>query len=210
MSLEIVTLVLGDLLNNTYVIADPQSGDAAVIDPAMDSQPVLDLVAQRGWQLRAVWLTHAHFDHIAGVRQVVDSQTPTLPVGLHPADLPLYRRGGGAADFGLAIPPAPEPAIHFEHGQVLTLGASTLEVRFSPGHTPGHVVIYAPDAGVAFCGDVIFRGSVGRTDLPGGSHRQLIGSIQTQILTLPRETRLFCGHGPETSVGEEIRDNPFL
>lgn len=210
MSLEIVSLELGPLANNTYLLADSASGEAAVIDPAMDSQQVLDRVAGRGWTLRYIWLTHAHFDHIAGVQQIASSRTPAVPVALHPLDLPLYHNSGGARNFGITIPPVPEPAIRFEHGQTLALGASRLEVRLTPGHTPGHVVLYAPEDGVVFCGDVIFRGSVGRTDLPGGDHGRLITSIRSQILTLPPQTRLLCGHGPETSVGDEIRDNPFL
>ena len=96
------------------------------------------------------------------------------------------------------------------HRQSLTIGEILVEVRHTPGHTPGHVVFYAPSAGVVFCGDLIFYGSVGRTDLPGGNHRQLIESIQAQILSLPPQTRLFSGHGPETTVGDEIANNPFL
>lgn len=210
MSLEIVSLELGPLANNTYLLADSASGEAAVIDPAMGSQSVLGAATKRGWKLRFIWLTHAHFDHIAGVQRVACAQVPALPVGLHPLDLPLYRNLGDAAKFGMRIEAGPEPTIRFEHGQALALGASRLEVRFTPGHTPGHVVFYAPDEGVVFCGDLIFQGSIGRTDLPGGDYDQLIASIQTQILTLPPQTRLLSGHGPESSVAEEIRNNPFL
>lgn len=210
MSLTITALELGPLANNTYLLVDSRSGDAAVIDPALGSQRVLDVAAGRGWQFRFIWLTHAHFDHMAGVHQIASSQQPALPVGLHPLDLPLYRNRGDAVKFGMRIDPGPEPSITFAHGQILALGDSRLEVRFTPGHTPGHVVLYAPDEGIAFCGDVIFQGSIGRTDLPGGDYDQLIASIQSQILTLPPHTRLLCGHGPETSVADEIRYNPFL
>ena len=96
------------------------------------------------------------------------------------------------------------------HRQALTIGETLVEVRHTPGHTPGHVVFYVPSEGVVFCGDLIFYGSVGRTDLPGGNHRQLIDSIQTQILSLPPQTHLLSGHGPETTVGDEIAANPFL
>ncbi|MFN2144987.1 MAG: MBL fold metallo-hydrolase, partial [Anaerolineales bacterium] len=96
------------------------------------------------------------------------------------------------------------------HGQILTLGSLSFEVRLAPGHTPGHVMFYCAEAGVLFCGDVIFQGSIGRTDLPGGSYPQLIGSITTQVLSLPDETRLLNGHGPETTVGRERVYNPFL
>lgn len=210
MSLEIMTLVLGPIENNTYVIRDRTSGEAAVIDPAIGSQRVLSEIDERGWNVHCIWITHAHFDHIAGAGLIASARTPALPIGLHPLDLPLYHNQGNAREFGLDIQPCPEPTILFEHGQIISLGKSTLEVRFTPGHTPGHVIFYAPQDGVAFCGDVIFRGAIGRTDFPGGNHNQLIASIRTQILTLPPQTRLLCGHGEETTVEDEMRDNPFL
>lgn len=210
MSLEIIALELGPLANNTYIAADSNSGDAVVIDPAMDSQAVLAASSQRGWTLRQIWLTHAHFDHIAGVHLLAVSQTPGLPVALHPADLALYRDLGGARKFGFHIDAGPEPQILLAHQQILSIGEIQFQVRHTPGHTPGHVVFHSPAAGTVFCGDLIFLGSVGRTDLPGGSQRQLIESIQTQILSLPPQTRLLSGHGPETTVADEIRENPFL
>ncbi len=210
MSLEIVPVELGPLSNNTYLIADSQTSRAAVIDPAMDSELVLATAKQRGWQIQYIWLTHAHFDHIAGVHLLAGSRTPPLPVSLHPGDLPLYHDLGGARKFGFHVQAGPEPSVLLAHRQSLTIGEILVEVRHTPGHTPGHVVFYAPSAGVVFCGDLIFYGSVGRTDLPGGNHRQLIESIQAQILTLQPHTRLFSGHGPETTVGEEIAKNPFL
>ncbi len=210
MSLEIVTLVLGPLSNNTYLVSDRKTGDTAVIDPSLGSQEVLDTVKTKGWTLRHIWLTHAHFDHTAGVQLIASSQTPPIPISLHRLDLPLYRESGGARKFGFTIQPGPEPSSYLEHGQILTLGESHLEVRFTPGHTPGHVVFYAPDEDVVFCGDVIFSGSIGRTDLPGGSYQQLLDSIQTQILSLPPLTRLLSGHGPDTTVSKEIDINPYL
>jgi len=210
MSLEIVTLVLGPLANNTYLVSDRKTGDTAVIDPSLGSQEVLDTVRKRGWNLCQIWLTHAHFDHTAGVQLIASSQSPSIPVSLHRLDLPLYRDSGGAKKFGFTIQPGPEPSHFLEDGLILALGDSHLEIRFTPGHTPGHVVIYAPDEDVVFCGDVIFRGSIGRTDLPGGSYQQLLNSIQTQILSLPPQTRLLSGHGPETTVATEISINPYL
>ncbi|HEX7974308.1 MAG TPA: MBL fold metallo-hydrolase [Anaerolineales bacterium] len=108
------------------------------------------------------------------------------------------------------IDPGPEPTVDLAQGQVLHLGGSRLEVRHCPGHTPGHVVFYCEAEKVVFCGDVIFSGSIGRTDLAGGDYDILIDSIRTQILTLPDETRLLPGHGPETTVGMERAYNPFL
>jgi hydroxyacylglutathione hydrolase len=135
---------------------------------------------------------------------------PPPPAALHPADLPLWQAQGGAPLFGMHIEPGPRPELSLAHGQRLQVGAYEFEVRQAPGHTPGHVIFYCAAAGVAFCGDVIFLGSIGRTDLPGGSYGQLMNSIETQVLSLPDATRLLSGHGPETTVEYERRSNPFL
>lgn len=210
MALEIVTLQLGPMENNTYLAADISSKRAVVIDPSFDSELVLEEARLRGWIIEAIWLTHAHFDHIAGVRTLAESAEPPLPVGLHPADLPLWQQGGGARMFGMNIDPGPAPTITFAHGQVLQLGSVRFEVRHTPGHTAGHCTFYAPEALAAFCGDLIFYHGVGRTDLPGGSHEILLDSIHKHILTLPANTRLLSGHGPETTVQEETTENPFF
>ena len=112
--------------------------------------------------------------------------------------------------FGFDIDPGPEPTIDFTHGQILKLGGVEFEVRFTPGHTSGHCILYVSSSRVCFCGDVIFAGSVGRTDFPGSSWEQLVESIKSQVFTLPDDTRLLSGHGPETTVGEEKRSNPFV
>lgn len=210
MPLSILTLSLGPMDNNTYLVADADTRQAAVIDPSFDSQAVLDAAEMHGWQISAIWLTHAHFDHIAGVAAIAAERTPPVPVGLHPDDLVLWRAGGGAKQFGIEIQAGPEPSFFYTHGQQLILGAQRLEVRHTPGHSPGHVIFYAPLDGVVFCGDLIFQRSVGRTDLPGSSHSQLLQSIYQQVFTLPAATRLLPGHGEATTVGEEQAENPFL
>jgi hydroxyacylglutathione hydrolase len=210
MPLEIVHCKLDPMDNNTYLIGDSVSGEAAVIDPSFNSQGAIEKARQRGWTLRAIWLTHAHFDHIAGVGALAQLSVVALTIALHPDDLPLYRQSGGAQLFGIQLEPGPEPAQLLSHSQILRLGEQTLEVRHTPGHTPGHVIFYSAAAGLAFCGDLIFFRGVGRTDLPGSSHAQLLRSIREQVFTLPAETRLLCGHGPETIVGEESRENPFV
>jgi hydroxyacylglutathione hydrolase len=208
--LTIVPLILGPVQTNSYLVADAATGEAVVIDPAWDGQAILVEAQRRNWRIAHLWLTHAHFDHLGGVAAVADALNPPPPVALHPGDYTLWRMEGGASLFGFRIDPGPEPAIELAHGQILRLGSNTLEVRHTPGHTPGHVIFYSQADSLVFCGDVIFRGSIGRTDLPGGDFATLIGSIRTQILTLPDETRLLSGHGPETTVGEERRNNPFL
>ena len=208
--LKIETFVLGPVQTNCYLVADSQSNQAAAIDPAWDGERIVDRAARLGWQIQHIWLTHAHFDHMAGANAIVRALEPPPAVALHPQDLPLWQMKGGAPYFGMNIDPGPEPGEKLAHGQKLQLGQYVFEVRHAPGHTPGHVVFCCHEEKVTFCGDVVFAGSIGRTDLPGGSYATLMNSIQQQILTLPDETRLLSGHGPETTVGRERRGNPFL
>lgn len=210
MPLEIIPFFLGAIENNTYLVAEPLSGSAAVVDPSFDIQPVADEIRRRGWSLTAIWLTHAHFDHIAGVGDLLHALGSTAPVALHPADLPLYHNGGGARLFGFTLSQLPEPKIFLAHDQHILLGAHSLQVRHTPGHTAGHVIFYSADENAAFCGDLIFYHGIGRTDLPGGNYANLEKSIRSQVYVLPPATRLLSGHGPETTVGEESRHNPFV
>ncbi len=208
--LEIVSFILGPAMTNAYLIADSAIGDATVIDPAWDGKLILAEAQKRNWRIAHLWYTHAHFDHIGGAAEIADALNPLPLVALHPNDHVLWRAGGGGALFGFRIDPGPEPTIDFTHGQILRLGNIQFEVRFTPGHTPGHCVLYCAQEKVCFCGDLIFAGSVGRTDLPGGDWETLEKCIRDHIYTLPDDTRLLSGHGPETTVGEEKRSNPFV
>ena len=208
--LEIVNFTLGPVMTNAYLVADPTSGEAVVIDPADDGELIVAEAQRRKWRIGSIWLTHAHFDHMAGAGGVADRVNPPPPVAMHPDDYSLWRMQGGAPLFGMQIDPGPEPTIDLYHGQILRLGENRIEVRHAPGHTRGHVVFICLAEQVAFCGDVIFQGSIGRTDLPGGDYQTLMDSIQNQILSLPDDTRLFSGHGPDTTVGRERMWNPFL
>lgn len=209
--LSIVSLTLGPVMTNAYLVADPDTNEAVVIDPAADGEVIVAEAETRGWHIGHIWLTHAHFDHIAGAGAVADHIKTPPAVALHPEDYSLWRMQGGAPFFGLRIDdPGPEPTIDLHHSQVLRLGTNRFEVRHTPGHTRGHVVFYCAAERVVFCGDVVFYGSIGRTDLPGGDYQTLIDSIHAHILTLPDETRLLNGHGPETTVGRERQYNPFL
>src|SRR5512143_1505085 len=216
MTLEIVRFVLGPVHTNAYLIADAATGDAAVIDPAWDGKIILDEARRCEWRIAHLWYTHAHFDHIGGAGAIADGLNPLPLVALHPADHALWRSEGGAPLFGFRIDPGPEPTIDLYQGQILTLGSASLEVRYTPGHTQGHCVFYVPAVtdgpgpGLCFCGDLIFLNGVGRTDLPGSDADALVRSIKTQIYSLPDETRLLPGHGPETAVGHEKRNNPFV
>jgi glyoxylase-like metal-dependent hydrolase (beta-lactamase superfamily II) len=208
--LSIVPLILGPAATNAYLIAEAESGEAAVIDPAWNGDFILTEAKKRGWRIGQLWITHAHFDHIGGAGDLARGLDPTPIIALHPSDRLLWDTQGGAAHFGYSLAPAPAPGLDLAHGMSLRLGGLQFEVRHAPGHTPGLCVFYCAQAEVCFSGDLIFQHSVGRTDLPGGDWEQLVESIRRQIFTLPEETTLLPGHGSTTSVGEEKRDNPFV
>ncbi len=208
--LEIVSFTLGPAQTNAYLVADPNTNESVVIDPAWDGHVILQAAQKRGWRIGHLWYTHAHFDHIGGAGAIADALNPLPLVALHPNDHVLWRAGGGGALFGFDIDPGPEPTIDFVHGMKMRLGSNEFEVRFTPGHTVGHCVFYVPSEKVCFCGDLIFNGSVGRSDLPGGDWDTLVKSIKEQIFTMPDDTRLLSGHGPITTVGEEKMNNPFV
>lgn len=195
---------IGPMANNSYLVTDPITREGVVIDPSFGSQQILDEASRLGIKIKGIWLTHAHFDHIAGVAEITKTLSSKITIGLHPSELNLYHQKGGALTFGMEIESGPEPTVFFEHGQILTIGANPIEVLHTPGHRPGHVVFYSRPEGLVFCGDLIFKNGIGRTDLDGGSYAQLVESIQSRIFTLPAETRLLPGHGPETTVGKEI------
>ncbi|HUE99706.1 MAG TPA: MBL fold metallo-hydrolase [Anaerolineales bacterium] len=208
--LEIVSFTLGPAQTNAYLVADSETNESAVIDPAWDGHVIFGEAQKRGWRIAHLWYTHAHFDHIGGAGAIADALNPLPLVALHPNDHVLWRAGGGGAIFGFDIDPGPEPTIDFYQGQILRLGSVEFEVRFTPGHTPGHCILYVASSNICFCGDVIFAGSVGRTDLPGGNWEALVKSIKEQVFTMPDETRLLSGHGPETTVVQEKMNNPFV
>lgn len=208
--LKILTFVLGPVLTNSYLIADTNTGEAAVIDPAWDGELIVDAANENNWQIKSILLTHAHFDHMGGVAAVVKEVNGDVAVALHPDDRPLYDKQGGASLFGMHIESGPEPALPLHHHQLLQVGNYEFEVRYAPGHTAGHVIFYCLEEAVVFSGDVVFKDGIGRTDLPGGDYNTLIESIREQILTIPDHTRIFSGHGPESTVGEEKENNPFL
>ncbi|HSM61116.1 MAG TPA: MBL fold metallo-hydrolase [Longimicrobiales bacterium] len=200
----------GGFAENGYLVECSDGEACVVVDPGATAPDMVSELRRRGVEPEAVLLTHAHLDHFEGVHFVREA-FPDVPIWLHPAELGMYRAlGEQAAAFGLSVPAQPDPDHELAAGQRFTFGSCGFDVRFTPGHAPGHVIFHAPDAGLALVGDVVFLGSIGRTDLPGGDLRTLMRSIREQVLTLPDETVLHPGHGPSTTVGRERATNPFL
>ena len=204
--LELLTIPNGQFAQNCYLLVAPNR-DAVLVDPGEEWETFLAEVARRQAILRAIWLTHAHFDHILGVSEV--HRETGAEIWLHPADRSLYDNlPQQGLWLGLRVGRPPAPSRELAHGQQLTLGETGFAVRHTPGHSPGSVSFVG--AGVVLSGDALFAGSIGRSDLPGGDHETLIRSIQTQLLSLDDGTRVLSGHGPETTIGVERRTNPFL
>ena len=205
--LAIQKLTVGPLQENCYLLTDSATRQAVLIDPGDEAARIMAALA--GSELIAVWLTHAHFDHIGALAEIY-RQFP-VPVYLHENDLELLEHAAeSAAFFGLVVEQPvvkPQPLLH---AQTLRLGTHEATGLFTPGHAPGHTAFYLPEHNLVFAGDALFQGSVGRTDLPGGDHAQLLASIRRELLALPDETRVLPGHGPETTTGAERRANPFL
>jgi glyoxylase-like metal-dependent hydrolase (beta-lactamase superfamily II) len=205
--LEIVPIPNGQFVENCYLVADSDRKIAVMVDPGEEAGRFLAELKRRGWTLQAIWLTHAHIDHILGIESVRASFP--VPIYLHPADRKLYDglpEQGRWMGFDVKAPPPPDHEL--TQGQTLQVGGVAFTVRHVPGHSPGHVAFVGN--GVILGGDVLFSGSIGRTDLPGGDLQTLLQSIQAEFLTLPDSTIVYSGHGPETTIGVERETNPFL
>jgi hydroxyacylglutathione hydrolase len=205
--MKVLQIPNGAFVENSYLVIDEASHDCAIVDPGEGAGLILHKVEQAGAHPVAIWLTHAHLDHVLGVSRV--REATGAPVYLHPADRPLYDHvPDQALAFGLRADPLPPPDRAYVHGDVMPVGGLTFTVRHAPGHSPGSVCLVGE--GVVFGGDVLFQGSIGRTDLPGGDFETLRTSIERELLGLPDSTIVYSGHGPETTVGIERRTNPFL
>ena len=204
----IVRIENGSFAENCWLVFDAASREAAIVDPGEEADRILAEVTRLRLDVKAIWLTHAHIDHIAGVDAV--RRATGAPVWLHPADRRWYdilpEQG---RMFGIDGLPRLDPPEHdLAHDDVVSVGSLEFTVRHVPGHAAGHVAFIGH--GVAISGDVIFMDSIGRTDLAGGNLEQLMASIDREILPLDDDVRILPGHGPQTTVGRERRTNPFL
>ncbi|MBI4498151.1 MAG: MBL fold metallo-hydrolase [Chloroflexi bacterium] len=194
--------------NGVYLIFDPATGDAAVVDPAMESERVWDVVQTGGLTLKYVLNTHGHFDHTFNNAFFLERSNALLLI--HEADLFLLEQMAQSGQrWGMPVTPSPRPDGYLQDGQIITLGEdTTIEVRHTPGHTPGSVSFVIARGVVA--GDTLFAGSIGRFDGPGSSGRVLIAAVTSKLFPLPDETVVYPGHGDTTTIGREKRTNRFF
>jgi hydroxyacylglutathione hydrolase len=210
-------LPVGLLQCNCMILGDPETREALVLDPGDEVDRVLAALARHGLTVRAIVSTHAHIDHVGGLYKL--KQATGAPVLMHPDDFELYRHMQiQASMIGLPCPQLTEVDQPLREGDTLHWGRFSANVLHTPGHTPGSVSLYMPeenmppgaDHGRLLAGDTLFAGSIGRTDLWGGSLDQILSSIHQKLLVLPEETLVYPGHGPSTTIGEERVSNPFL
>ncbi len=205
--LRVTVMEVGPLAENAYIVGHPASGKAVLIDPGEDAEAILGQLSAAGMVLDKILLTHGHFDHVGGVRLI--KERTGAGVYAHPEEVDrMLKAPRQGAMFGLGVDKPPAPDVLVRDGDIVPFVDQQFRVLHTPGHTPGHVAFVC--GGLAFVGDLIFAGSIGRTDLPGGSHLALVRSVREKIFTLPDDTILLPGHGPATTVGEERRSNPFF
>ena len=197
----------GPLQVNCYIVGCEETRQAAIIDPGGDVEQILTLVEKLNLKVVKLINTHGHFDHVGGNAKLIAKTGAEFY--LHESDKKLLNMAGEhALLYGLQAEPSPEPDKLLSGGEEIEIGQLKLKVLHTPGHTPGGICLYVDRHVIV--GDTLFAGSVGRTDLPGGNHQQLVESIQTQLLPLPDTTVVHPGHGPETTIGREKSYNPFL
>jgi len=202
----VTRITVGAFQENCYLVADPDGDTLAVVDPGSEPDAIIAEIEKTGRTPEAIWVTHAHVDHIGAIAPV--KRRWDVPVWLHPLDEPLYRVGGRQAQlYGIPYEEPPSPDREFAEGTSVKLGSLELSVIHTPGHSPGHVVLHGH--GNALVGDCLFAGSIGRTDLPFSNPAELEASL-ARIVNLADNTLVHPGHGDATTIGEERVSNPFL
>ena len=204
--MKIESLTVGPLAENCYLVIDESTNRAVLIDPGDEPDRILGALRRSGATLDAIWLTHAHFDHIGAIAGVVREHP--VPVHMHPLDAPVLEVAvDSALRYGVRIDAPPPADLQLAEGDRLCVGSVALEVIHLPGHAPGHVAFHGN--GVIFGGDCLFAGSVGRTDIPFGDRETLDASL-VRMVALGDDLTVYPGHGPRTTIGRERRSNPFL
>lgn len=210
--LNIETLPVTEFAQNSRVLWCSETKEGVIVDPGGEAQKILAAVKRLGLKISQVWLTHSHLDHCGGVEPILSELK--VPLVAHPEERMMRSNVKSIAQmYGMSPREwynCPEPDREVRGGEKISVGNRPCEVLFTPGHSPGHVSFYFPKDNVVASGDVLFAGSIGRTDLPGGDMKTLLESIRQQICTLPPSTRVLTGHGPDTTVEEEVATNPFL
>lgn len=210
--LKVTTIPVTVFSQNSRVLYCSETQCGVIVDPGGDVELLIGACDGAGVKLVAIWLTHSHLDHCAGVAALIKHHQ--VPLYAHPDERLMRERLPEIARmYGLPSnqwPACPEPSNFIRGGEVLSLGALKAKVLYTPGHSPGHLSFYFESERVLISGDALFHQSIGRTDLPGGDHAQLIASIKRELLTLPDETRVLSGHGEDTTIGAERLGNPFL
>lgn len=202
-------ITVGPFQENCYIVGDEASGEGALIDPGDEATRIALAVEQTQLEIGSIILTHSHIDHVGAVAELVDEYA--CPVLLHAeAEEMLQALPRQASMFGVKFGKVPAVDRYIGSEETLEVGGVRLRSLYTPGHAPGHLAFYVESEGLVLSGDAVFAGSIGRVDLPGGSMEVLMKSIREEILPLPDETRLYPGHGPATTVGEERVNNPFL
>ena len=201
------TVVVGPLQVNCFIVACPHTRAALVIDPGDEGERILATIRGGGWTVERIVNTHGHFDHIGANRALVAATGAELLI--HELDLPLLARAESHARiYGLNSEPSPPPDRLLQDGDTVPFGALSCRVIHLPGHSPGGIALFC--GGHLFAGDVLFAGSIGRTDLPGGDHDTLVSGIRARLWCLPGETVVHPGHGPDTTIAREMRSNPYV
>lgn len=200
-------LEVGPLAVNCYLVGDETSLVGMIIDPGAEAAAILKRVKALGLNIKFIVLTHAHFDHIGALREL--KETTMAEIAIHTDDAQSLQHGNTlGAIFGFSFPAPPTPDRLLKEGDSLDLGQQRFLVLHTPGHTPGGICLLG--GGVVFTGDTLFNSGIGRTDLPGGNSNELMGSISTKLMVLSDNTTVYPGHGPESTISQERRHNPFL